>query len=396
MKNEILCEGKINHYLRKSMLPSFIAGLCLASYTTTLIASETESRHGVVSMKTITNKLSIEGGANYTLQNANANGISNEAFAPFDLVISKKMWGGDIVAYIEANTTPSNDGVAAVIGDANGDVGSALDKNGVGTIQISELHYTREIVSSELTMGLVDLTGFFDINDYANDETTQFLAGVLVGNPSIEFPDYTLGLVYHGHVIADTLSLTAAVSSSHGIGDNDDPSYNKLFGVSEKRKGLFAAVQANYSINDNTKLNAGIWTNTADHENLDGSASGKINNGVFLNADANFGIVGVNARLGWANNEVSETGTFYSLATELTTPIGPIGLGLASSVLSADAKNTGMDNSTLTELYYRADLNDHISISPSIQFINNANFDSSGDVYDKSLTIYGIRTNVAF
>ncbi len=106
MKNQISRKKKINHLIRNSVLSSLVAGLCIASFATTANANDTETRHGVISMKTITHQLSIEGGANYTLQNASGNGISNEAFAPFDLFISKSMWGGNVV-YIEANTTPS-------------------------------------------------------------------------------------------------------------------------------------------------------------------------------------------------------------------------------------------------------------------------------------------------
>jgi hypothetical protein len=57
-----------------------------------------------------------------------------------------------------------------------------------------------------IRVGKLDLTGgfecrgcpvSFDGNSFANDQTTQFLNGALVNNPTIPFPDRGLGAVVH-------------------------------------------------------------------------------------------------------------------------------------------------------------------------------------------------------
>jgi len=57
----------------------------------------------------------------------------------------------------------------------------------------TSLHATQAYYEHELdggltvTFGQLDLTGFFDANEYANNERTQFLANVFVNNPVIEW-----------------------------------------------------------------------------------------------------------------------------------------------------------------------------------------------------------------
>lgn len=93
-----------------------------------------------------------------------------------------------------------------MLGEVNGDAGSALNGNGDGRLQISELRYALPVRDfGTLSFGLLDPTAFLDTTSHANptagpdfsgianDETTQFLGNSFVNNPVVEFPDYTLG-----------------------------------------------------------------------------------------------------------------------------------------------------------------------------------------------------------
>ncbi len=77
--------------------------------------------------------------------------------------------------YVEGNTTPRNNGISSVLGEANADIGSALDGDDSGRLQVSELHYAISLASGELVTGLIDASSFLDASKVANDETAQFL-----------------------------------------------------------------------------------------------------------------------------------------------------------------------------------------------------------------------------
>ncbi|MBA1333320.1 hypothetical protein QQ73_20495, partial [Candidatus Endoriftia persephone str. Guaymas] len=91
-----------------------------------------------------------------------------------------------------------------------------------------ELHYAISLASGELVAGLIDASSFLDASEVANDETAQFLGAGFVNNPTIEFPDYSLGAVWHYDATVDHPGLTLLLSSSHGLADNDGK-YDQLF-----------------------------------------------------------------------------------------------------------------------------------------------------------------------
>ena len=99
--------------------------------------------------------------------------------------------------HIEGNTTPRDDGVSTLIGESNADAGTALDDARRGRVQVSELYYTHAWQGARsLAIGMVDASAYLDISRIANDANAQFLGVSFVNNPVIEFPDYSLGMVY--------------------------------------------------------------------------------------------------------------------------------------------------------------------------------------------------------
>ncbi len=82
--------------------------------------------------------------------------------------------------------------------------GSNADAGGYRSFDLTELYYEQSLLNERLIfrIGKLDLTnGFtcqgcpvaFDNNAFANDETSQFLNGAMVNNPTIPFPDRGLG-----------------------------------------------------------------------------------------------------------------------------------------------------------------------------------------------------------
>lgn len=358
-----------------------------------VMADEVDARHGAVH-DGVKRAVEFEGGVTATAQHADDSAVDDELFGSLDLVTTIPAGPGQFLLYVEGNSTPRKNGVASLLGEANGDAGTALDKDGDGRLQVSELHYTQGFAAGEITLGLLDVTGFLDTNAVANDETTQFLGASFVLNPVIEFPDYTLGGAYHQELGEDT-SLSLVLTSSHGLGDNPDRSYSELFDVNDDGKGVFAAVEGGFPL-AGAQVGVGAWLSSADHDRLDGSATDEDNYGVYSNIDFAVGEAMVNVRLGWADDSVSQGSTFIGVATEMPTSLAPLGLAIGRIGLADDAEAPGVDDITQAEAYLRFALNDQLQLTPSVQWISNTGFDSSDTLLDDDQIVYSLRANYTF
>ncbi len=111
-------------------------------------------------------------------------------------------------------------------------VGSIMGVNddaaGCRPIDVTELWYQQGLLEGKLQIriGKMDLAngfecnrcpGAFDGSRYANDETSQFLSSALVNNPSIPFPDYSLGVMMHWEP-ANGWYLASAVADAQADG----------------------------------------------------------------------------------------------------------------------------------------------------------------------------------
>ena len=368
---------------------------CLASYS--IYAHETDTRHGAATGGGLNAK--VEGGVTVTAQTSDDSRLDDEGFASFDLVTTIPTRGGEWTIYIEGNTTPGSDHVSTQIGESNGDIGSALDRDDEGRLQISEVHYTTDVGPGSLTVGLVDASGFLDGSDVANDETAQFLGGTFVNNPTIAFPDYTLGFAYHIDNGDKAPNYTFFLGSSHGLGDNANKSYSQLIDVTKDvdathEKGVFAAAEIGLPI-AGTTVRAGLWTNTSDQDRHDGNGTDE-NYGLYGVVDGSAGKVKWNMRLGWAYDEVAAAESFISFAGEMPVAGMTLGAAIGHVVQSDPAATATSDDTTHAEIYLKHDYSDSFSITPSIQFIENSGFDSSNATFDDSQTIFSLRANYAF
>jgi hypothetical protein len=358
--------------------------------TPLLFADEPDTRHGAV--EDGHKDLSFEGGITLTGQHASDGRIDAELSASLDLVATLPMGPGLWTLYVEGNTTPRNNGVSSILGEVNTDIGSALDEDGSGRLQVSELHYAFSLASGELVAGLIDASSFLDASEVANDETAQFLGAGFVNNPTIEFPDYSLGAAWHYDATADHPGLTLLLASSHGLADNDGK-YGQLFDLGDDGKGAFAAAEA-YGYFGWGIWRLGAWSNTADHTRLDGSSDQENNWGLYGVADGGFGETRWNLRLGWADASVSESGDFIAITLEQ--PAGPATLGAGIARTGASSNLTGGDDSLQAELYARFELTGGVQITPDLQWIRNSGLDGSGSSHDRSIWVAGVRAGYTF
>jgi len=128
-----------------------------------------------------------------------------------------------------------------------------------------------------------------------------------------------------------------------------------------------------------------VWTNTRDHDQVDGTPDDDANYGIYSVLDGPLGSGAWNVRLGWADADVSPGENFISLATEQ--PLGFATLGMALGRTGAsDELGPGSDDTLHAETFLRFTVNDYIAISPDLQYVENSGFNDDLDTF-----VYGIR-----
>lgn len=273
--------------------------------------------------------------------------------------------------------------------------------------ELSELWFEQALADGHLMtrVGKLDLTGTFrcrgcdtgfDGNKYANDETTQFLNGALVNNPTIPFPDRTFGAAFFASP-SERWHLGCAIAAR----DDEGASWGSAYG------GLFAIVEANFLPEqkwcDRTvtaHYRAGIWN--ASDGGRDSSDAGQ--RGAYLSisqpvwpvngrSDGDGGLSAF-ARAGWTDGSGAELASFWSLGLQyqgLWAVDDVIGLATAHGtfVHTADSE-VPVSSETLWELYYNATITPEIMVSPSVQYVA----DPGGDTPSKDALAVGLRLQI--
>ena len=340
-------------------------------------------------------ELEFIGGITTVYQTTSDSRIDSEFTASADLGVSWHRRLGSWWMYLEGNTSPQSSGVTTFLPEANADAGTALDDDREGRIQLSELNFRFDLRRERaLTLGLLDPSAYFDQSRITNDENTQFLGVAFVQNPSIEFPDYTLGAVYE-HPFMNGPLLRLALTSSNGIADNPNVSYSQLVDVDDQDKGVFAAIGASWKA-ESWLLKTGAWTNTAPHETFDGDRDGAENYGAYLTAGYQRGRNALNLRLGLANPEVSAASRFSALAYQRSYSRTVLGIGAARTWLSPEVDDTDRDDTTQLETYLRYEVIRGLFATADVQYLINSAFDSSNESRDDRVAVYGIRLTYVY
>ena len=331
----------------------------------------------------------ITGSVVITHQTTNESHIKNESAGSADLVVQRQYGAGNWQAHIEASSTPKSNRVSAILPEANADIGSALDEDSEGRMQLSEFYYT-QLFSDDWTLsaGLLDVSGFFEQSRLASDETTQFLGAFFVGNPTIEFPDYTLGLVYEAGFSHDVV-LRAALASSDGLADNSERAYSQLLTL-ERGEGLFGIASASWEANK-WLFRAGVWLNTADVQNLDLTSNEKANYGAYLLAGYTQGQHSANIRLGVSNPDVSQAEAFASAAYRYQQGPYTVGVAIGRAFLSSQEPSIILNDTDQYELFIRYTLSKDLFLTGDLQRITNSNYGTLPENRNQRINVYGVR-----
>jgi len=276
-------------------------------------------------------------------------------------------------------------------------------------VRVTEIWYEQGLFGDKaaVTFGKLDPTAYFDNNEAANDETTQFLGRIFRNSPTLEFPDNSAGIRL-AYLPVEWMELGYGVFDGKGgwekIGDN-------LFNIGQVTfKTRFFGLTGNYRFYG--------WNSNVYHTNwLNPGKTKEAAYGFGLSFDQKANdIVTFFARYGWQNPEVynpeltATGGNAYSLEHSWSAGLQVEGSpwGREKDVLSFavgqvfpshDYKKAANSYRAKAEghleSYYRIYLNSHLSISPDFQYIwNPFGKDVTGDT--GSIFIGGMRAQVDF
>jgi len=281
-------------------------------------------------------------------------------------------------------------------------------------VRVTEVWYEQGIFKDKaaVTFGKLDPTAYFDNNEVANDETTQFLGRIFRNAPTIDFPDNTLGIRL-AYLPKEWVELGYGIFNASGswkkINDN-------LFNVGQVAfKTNFFERAGNYRFYGWN--NAAYYTKWLDSEKTKESAYG-----FGLSFDQKLSdIITAFLRYGWQdpsvyNPEISTIagGLNYSLEQSWSTGLQFEGKpwGRENDVLafavgqifpSGDYKKAGalLDPARRAkpeghlEAYYRIFVNKYLSLSPDFQYIWNP-FGKDVPEDTEGVFVGGMRAQVDF
>jgi len=260
-------------------------------------------------------------------------------------------------------------------------------------------HYFKAVPIS-LMAGKIDPTILIDSNDYANDETTQFLGRIFRNSPVIEFPDNSPGLRVKLEPFEKIDLKLLAVD-----GDNDwEEIADNAFIAGElnlkpnmlKRKGNYRFIS---------------WMNDRNHFKWGDDSEAGYGYGFGISFDQELNDkLGVFCRYGWQEPDKYLDGASFSL--EQAWSIGAqlagnawnrkddiLGIAIGQAIPSSRYKKAGTNLTSEDEghfeTYYNYKVNEHLMVGPDLQLITNPYGKDAGNG-QSTITVVGMRGQLDF
>lgn len=332
----------------------------------------------------------------------------------FDLETLAGIPGASVYAHAEGSWS---DGLSpGSIGDL---FGVNADAAGDRAIDLTELYWEQALLGDRLILraGKMDLTGgfeckgcavAFDTSMYAGDETSQFLNGALVNNPTIPFPEQGLAVAAYANPV-EWIYIAAAVADAEASAA--ETGFNTAFHAPDHAFSVMEIGVVPEISSPNGDLvgayRVGVWHDGQPKAKWSNPAGGKrddmgfyvtIDQQVFKeNADPDdLQGAALFARYGYAHDDVNEIDCFWSIGGQYRGVLpgrdeDVWGVGFAQGRL---VKAAGFDKSheSVLETYYNMQVTPWMSLAPSIQYIWNP-----GGVSGVSdAVVMGIRCQIAF
>lgn len=331
----------------------------------------------------------FEAAANLVGQATGEDEIRSEVVGSLDLFTDVRVGPISVHVYVEGNTSPRSGGVSQGVPFANMDAGTALGADGDGRIQLSELRIAWPLhPRATVHAGLMDLTGFVDVSRISNDENLFFLGQPFVNNPTIIFPDYTVGaalLLGLPQVPRGQIALT--VASSHGLADNPRASYGELFDLDAPGKGTFVAGRFRWEA-EGWEGSVGAWTSSADRSSDIGAAP-LPTHGLYSVLGISSGVHSLNGRIGLA---LGDDGSEPFLGITYLGSVGANALGVGLSKTPALPSFVGR-TAQHAEAFLRRSIRDLVYLTSSVQHLSPDYFPDG--LVSGGIWIFGFRLSAA-
>lgn len=321
--------------------------------------------------------------------------------------------GGRIYALARGGWSDGMD--ESSIGSLFGANATAIGGRSIGLLQIL---YEQSLLGDKVRfrIGKIDLTNCleshgckacFDGSAYVNDESSQFLNGALVNNPTIPFSDPGLGAMVHIEP-TDWWYLSAAVADAQA--DFRETGFNTAFhgrndffsiyetGILPRLPSAKGPLQGAYRV--------GMWYDPQPKDRFDGSGTQRDDVGFYASCDQSLWRendeeddtqgLGVFGRYGIADADVSQIKNFWSIGLQYRGLIPSrdkdvTSFGVAQGRLSRQADFTRASE-TVLEWFYNIELTPWLHVSPDVQYILNP----GGDASVNDAVVVGGRVQVSF
>jgi hypothetical protein len=256
----------------------------------------------------------------------------------------------------------------------NDDSGSLQDNDGVDRVSVREAWLQTELMKQHvrLVIGKIDLTNYFDSNDVANDETTQFITSAFVNNRTLEVPENGPGIVS----FYDTkkglffgLGLQSADNSGSDIVEG-------LYGIGE------VGMRSRYLFG--LEGTCRLWGK------IDGGRNDAAGFGVSVDQHLSAKLIAF-ARYGMNETGGADVKSAWSTGLELRHPFLSRVNDSTAFAFGHTESVDGIDEQ-VTEVYYKFAFNDHFAITPLFQAV----FDPVGLDDSDVITLAGVRTQIEF
>lgn len=276
--------------------------------------------------------------------------------------------------------------------------------------------YSRETL--ELTVGKMDIFGFFDQNAAAGDEAKQFMNSVFVHNPLLDAggevgvdangfqPGFVASYLNYFNK-AEPWRLSVGLFGTGDKGANYQRSLSSplLMVQAEKQLKLFGGLTGNYRLYGwNRSQGADYDGNLNKHTGIGASIDQRVGDGIKLFARYGKLIKGELPFNQSVTAGVEFSGSYWNRGADSIGIAGAwleSGKGYRTSTASTwlDDKQTQVAyNFTpqgaekLTEIYYRYRLSPQFELSPDFQYVTNGG--GNGDA--KSVKVFALRANIAY
>ena len=292
--------------------------------------------------------------------------------------------------------------------------GVNADAIGNRTMDVKQLFYEGILFSDNLTLtvGKIDFTGVFDCSAYADDECSQFLNGAMVDNPTIPFPEYSLGVVL-------TLDLSDSWYIMGGVTDAQADGRETGFSTTFHDENYFLYLLETGIASELDSANGpmpsayriGLWNDPQPKANSDSNNNYRDDVGFYLSFDQmlhkeNSNLedsqgLGAFLRYGHANRKKNDITNFWSVGLQYKGLLDGrnddvLGLGFARGIFSNSASTTYTeDYENAVELYYGAQITPWLAVSPSVQYITNPSNPDNAETADDAVVL-GIRVQMNF